>query len=242
MTDAVVETCLNCATPLPTPRKLREFCSYSCRGQHAVNTLTCVVHTRAYIGSKNLKKTRALHTLRKQSLGAITFCKMNSVTYRIDRRTQNGVGSFMEVAWPGGAPSWSLPLKHQRWVACVKDHRSEPLPLKEAKKAATELLQGKAAPARDHFKELNQIAANEVDRAALQRERRRWPIDLMNGRRRGFVEQRHAIIEAELAMPSENGPALQGDDYPLDYYADGYPKLPECLTRVAKPERFSDAA
>jgi hypothetical protein len=25
--------------------------------------------------------------------------------------------------------------------------------------------------------------------------------------------------------------ALQGDDYPLDYYADDYPKLPECLRR-----------
>jgi hypothetical protein len=34
----------------------------------------------------------------------------------------------------------------------------------------------------------------------------------MNGRRRGFVEQREAIIEAELATPSEDGPALQGDE------------------------------
>jgi hypothetical protein len=25
--------------------------------------------------------------------------------------------------------------------------------------------------------------------------------------------------------------ALQGDDYPLDYYKDGYPKLPDCLRR-----------
>jgi hypothetical protein len=26
--------------------------------------------------------------------------------------------------------------------------------------------------------------------------------------------------------------ALQGDDYPLDYYADGYPVLPDCLRRA----------
>jgi hypothetical protein len=29
--------------------------------------------------------------------------------------------------------------------------------------------------------------------------------------------------------------ALQGDDYPLEYYEDGYPKLPACLDRRALP-------
>src|SRR5262245_11583737 len=29
--------------------------------------------------------------------------------------------------------------------------------------------------------------------------------------------------------------ALQGDDYPLEYYEDGYPKLPACLDRRPKP-------
>lgn len=28
-----------------------------------------------------------------------------------------------------------------------------------------------------------------------------------------------------------DGPPLQGDDYPLEYYADGYPKLPAYLDR-----------
>jgi hypothetical protein len=28
-----------------------------------------------------------------------------------------------------------------------------------------------------------------------------------------------------------DGPPLQGDDYHLDYYEDGYPKLPACLDR-----------
>ena len=130
--DAVVETCLNCGDPLTEPRKLKDFCTYSCRGQHAVNTLPGVPHRGAYSGSKNLKKTRALHTLRKQSLGAITFCKINSVTYRIDRRTKNGVGWLMEVAWPGES--------RQRWVARVGDRASDPLPLEQAKAAAKDLL------------------------------------------------------------------------------------------------------
>ena len=95
--DAVVETCLNCGSPLKEPRKLKSFCDYSCRGQHAVNILP--VHGRAYKGSKNLKKTRALHALRKQSLGAITFCSINWVTYRIDRRTMNGVAHGGRLAW-----------------------------------------------------------------------------------------------------------------------------------------------
>jgi hypothetical protein len=29
--------------------------------------------------------------------------------------------------------------------------------------------------------------------------------------------------------------ALQGDDYALEYYEDGYPKLPACLDRRLKP-------
>jgi hypothetical protein len=31
--------------------------------------------------------------------------------------------------------------------------------------------------------------------------------------------------------------ALQGDDYPLEYYPDGYPKLPACLDRRAQRQQ-----
>jgi hypothetical protein len=41
-----------------------------------------------------------------------------------------------------------------------------------------------------------------------------------------------------LAGPTPGAP--QGDDYPLQYYEDGYPKLPECLDR-RKP-KLSEAA
>ena len=137
--------------------------------------------------------------------------------------------------WPGAV--------RQRWVARVAGEASAPLPLQEAKRAATAMLHKRAkAEPRNWIGELNQIAAYEVDRAALQHERRRWPIDLMNGRRRGFIEQRDAILDAVLARPPEDGPAFQSDDYPLDYDADDHAKLPECLRRIAKPERFSDAA
>ena len=37
--------------------------------------------------------------------------------------------------------------------------------------------------------------------------------------------------------------ALHGDDDPLEYYEDGYPKLPECLRRVkVASDDFEEAA
>jgi len=44
--------------------------------------------------------------------------------------------------------------------------------------------------------------------------------------------------EAPAPYFNPHGPtrgALQGDDYPLEYYEDGHPKLPACLDRRPKP-------
>jgi hypothetical protein len=222
--------CVNCGKSLPTPRRLKTFCSYACRGQLEVQKATADHSGLAC--SKNINRNKALRSLKRQSVGVVTFAKINSITIRMDSPGKKGAGWLMEVAWPGGV--------RPRWVVRVGDRSSEALPLDAAKQAAVAFLRerGKVEPR----VALNQIAANEVDRATLQQERRRWPIDLINGRRRGFVEQREAIIAAELAMPSADGPALQGADYLLDCYADGYPKLPGCLKRTGEQEGFSDAA
>jgi hypothetical protein len=111
----------------------------------------------------------------------------------------------MEVAWPGES--------RQRWVARVKDRASEPLPLEEAKKAAITLLheRRRVGEPRDWIAELDQLAANEVDRAVIQRERCKWPIDLMGGNQRGAVdpELRRAILDAETGfIAAELGRAL----------------------------------
>jgi len=212
--------CANCGKSLPTSRRLKTFCSYACRGQLEVRKATA--DHSGLLGSKNTKQNRALQSLKRQSVGAVTFAKINPITIRVECSRRKGAGWLMEVAWAG--------VSRRQWVARVGDRGSESLSLDAAKQAAIAFLRerGSVRP-RDWTAELNQIAADEVDRATHQQERRRWPIDLMNGRRRGFVEQREAIIEAELAMPSEDGPALQGTNYPLDYYADDYPKLPECV-------------
>ncbi len=103
----------------------------------------------------------------------------------------------MEVAWPGGA--------RQRWVARVKDRASEPLPLEAAKKAA--MLDKRRSPGRDRIKGLDQLAANEVDRAVIEREKRKWPVDLIGGSQHGAVdpELRRAILDAEIGFIAAEG-------------------------------------
>jgi hypothetical protein len=60
--DAVVETCLNCGDPLTEPRKLKDFCTYSCRGQHAVNTLPGVYHTGVLTVALKTSRKRGPYT------------------------------------------------------------------------------------------------------------------------------------------------------------------------------------
>jgi hypothetical protein len=121
-------------------------------------------------------------------------------------------------------------------VARIGNRASEPLTLEEAKRAAVAMLleRVKAGP-RDWIAELNKIAAAEVNRVALAKERKRWPCDLVGGSPHGSINGalRNAILDTEIS--SEESPTmsdpLSGDDYPLEFYADGYPKLPECLRR-----------
>jgi hypothetical protein len=233
--DAIVEKCLHCGTPLTEPRKLKDFCTYSCRGQHSVKALDGPKYRGAYLGSKNTRRTKALQRLRKASIAGIAFERINSVTIRIDQPHKKAVGWLMEVAWPAET-------KKQRWVACVGNHRSEPLPLEGAKTAAKSLLSTKGkAEARDWIKQPNQIAANEVDRAEIARQRRTWPVDLMGGHRQSdkrpavTVELRQAILDSERVLKNDE-PIRHPDDEPvLEYYDDGFPKLPDCLDRRPKP-------
>jgi hypothetical protein len=172
--DALVAKCLKCATPLLTPRRLRDFCSYACRGQ----LLSGVPCQTGKIRHKNPKQAKTLRTP-KTHMGVFTFCKINSCTIRIDRAgKKNGVGWLMEVAWSGGS--------RQRWVARVGDQRSEPLPLEEAKRAATALLHKRGkGEAQDWISALNKDAAAEVDRVRREADRKRefklWPTDLLGG-------------------------------------------------------------
>src|SRR5690242_9150076 len=105
--------CAICGKALPTPRRLKTFCSYACRGQYKAQEATG--YRSGLVRSKNTKQNKALRSLKRRSVGAITFAKINSVTIRVDRPRKNGAGWLMEVGWPGGV--------RQRWVARVGDTR-----------------------------------------------------------------------------------------------------------------------
>jgi hypothetical protein len=84
--DAVVAKCLNCGEPLKEPRKLKRFCSYACRGQQ--RAIEAVTDRTGLIRSKNPKQNKELRRCKMQSVGAVTFAKVNSCTYRVGTRGQ----------------------------------------------------------------------------------------------------------------------------------------------------------
>jgi hypothetical protein len=87
----------------------------------------------------------------------------------------------------------------------------------------------------------NQHDVYGIDQAYWTREKRKWPVDLMGGARHNTrrpaltVEPklRQSIIETEWLLKEDepNSHCLSGDDIQLEYYEDGYPRLPECLDR-----------
>jgi hypothetical protein len=59
------------------------------------------------------------------------------------------------------------------------------------------------------------------------------------------LERAPTTLTVRSDAPVTNGPtpgALQGDDYPLEYYEDGFPKLPACLDRRAVRGRPAGSA
>ena len=227
--DARVCARPGCGNPLQPGRRLKDFCSYACRGQF--RALEATGHRTGLKCSKNIKQNKALQTLKRRSVGALTFSKTNSCTYRLDRPNRPGAGWLMEVTWPGG--------KHQRWVARIGNRIGKPLTLNEAKDAAVAMLgeRGKAED-RDCIAELNKTAASEIDHVALAKERKQWPLDLVGAHVRSMPcmgitgDLRNSIIEAELLLIDEHlDEPLSGDGFRVEFSDDGYPKLPECLRR-----------
>jgi hypothetical protein len=107
--------------------------------------------------------------------------------------------------------------------------------LDEAKRAAVAMLrERKETEHRDWIAELNAIAAAEVHRAWMMQGRKQWPRDLVGaeshpGSMQIDAKLRDAILDAELLpMPPH---AESGDGFRLEFYDDGYPKLPEWLRR-----------
>jgi len=227
--DARPEVCRRCGTDLPPARKLKNFCSYACRGQQ--NVLDAALYQSGLKGSKNTFKNKALQTLKRQSRGHITATRINPCTYRLDRAGKNGVGWILGVGGSSGV---------QRYVARVGHQSSKPTTLAAAKREAFAILRDKKpAKPRDWIRELNQAEADAVGRAEIERQRKRWPTELLGGRgRRGpRLKIASAVLAAEVGFVAADipeGAPLSGDDQPLEYHPDGYPKLPAGLERRNK--------
>ena len=86
---------------------------------------------------------------------------------------------------------------------------------------------------------LNQAAADEIDRAYWTAEKRKWPLNLIGGARHSTRRSkstldpklRQSIIETERLLIEEDPTGHLADDMQLEYYVDGYPKLPTWLNR-----------
>ena len=89
--------------------------------------------------------------------------------------------------------------------------------------------------------ELNQAVANEIDQAYWTREKRNWPIDLMGGQRNRLKSPKPAVdlkvcrtvLNTERLLKDE-APGLPANATDLEFYEDGFPKLPACLDRRPK--------
>src|SRR5262249_25419570 len=94
------------------------------------------------------------------------------------------------------------------------------------------------------IEKLNERHANDIDRAYWSREKRKWPVDLMGGasdsarRPTPSIDLRQTIIETERLIRDDEltCQALASDQVQLEYYEDGYTKLPTCLDQRPLPQ------
>jgi hypothetical protein len=103
------------------------------------------------------------------------------------------------------------------YAPTVGSQASERLSLAEAKKAAVAMLDDGDKAESHEIAELNQLAAEEVDRVERDRQRRYWPVDLLGGERRGTkpveCELHAAILKTEIGFIGDqaaNAEPLQG--------------------------------
>jgi hypothetical protein len=85
---------------------------------------------------------------------------------------------------------------------------------------------------------LNTAQVHRIDRLAVTKERKAWPVDVMGGHRMGKIDRhiRYGILAIEHLLVDARLKALpwQGDDYALTYDTNGYPELPDRLDRRTK--------
>jgi hypothetical protein len=118
--------CRQCGAELPQRRKLKQFCSYACRGRF--RALAATMHQTGLVGSKNAKQIKALQRLKRLSVGRFAFSPINQVTWHIDAPNKLGVAWVIDVGSTAGVSSV--------WFARCRNMMHGPHPFSEAKAAA----------------------------------------------------------------------------------------------------------
>jgi hypothetical protein len=122
-----------------------------------------------------------------------------------------------------------------KWMARVRTLGSDLLPFRAAKLETIRLHKRRDEAPLDWIRiVLNLRFAGEIARAAVTSEKRKTPVDLMAGRRPGHIDPkiRVIVLDPEIGFLADaRRETIKGDDYPIEYHSDGYPKLPACLDR-----------
>jgi hypothetical protein len=165
--------------------------------------------------------------------------RSNPVTFKIT----DGRGSNAWDGYRGGyrttmAVAWLIGIGNGRWIARYRGKASRPMKLNAAKKYALEIVKGirPSEVIADPILHLNLLAAREP---LLPRPP---TMDIMGGNLRGKLDRkmREEILAVEVSQCIQQAPQpdsvsvaqpLHGDNYPVEYYEDGYPQIPDCLRR-----------
>ena len=192
-------------------------------------------------------------------------------TYKLTDGRQINTGSGRAAR----ALGYVMEIYPRRWVARVRDCRSEPTTLKQAKQAALDLYSlGNTGQPQHWIFDNNLLVAREIDRVMVFQsinangtydlelscgdcsERiegcvdpecdaaivlKRWgckgTISIRHANTKAaftFIDvgQRAALAEPKPPPAESEGIILQGDDYQVASYDEGYPRLPSCLRRI----------
>jgi hypothetical protein len=172
----------------------------------------------------------------------LRFEEVNPVTLKLT----DGRGSLVPTChgyWSGysttRAIAWLMGIGNGRWIVRYRNKSSRPMKLPAAKKYALEMVKG-VRPGRvvtDPIGELNAMQAVLAEYEAANN-----PNEDDSKGLTPYVWPEEARNPLHGSNPDGSTPgALQGDDYPLTYDADGNVELPACLDR-RKPKLAEVAA
>ena len=139
---------------------------------------------------------------------SLAFEQSNEVTWKLtDGRGTNAWDGYRGGYRTTRAVAWLMGLDDGFWVVRYRNKASRPMKLNKAKTYAQEMVKGirPGTIVTDPIADLHRLSLGPEP----------------------LIPDLSWTDRVE-----EHGDWLQGDDYPLEYYEDGYPKLTDCLRRT----------